>query len=265
MTRHHNRPAPALLESLEPRTLFSASFALLNHPHLLPNGQLMPTNGVASPPRPTNALATVSGVDYSLIARASIVWDDGHITPATLTPGANNTYNLFSARTPLTPGARGVFLGFWQVTKTGKIVNETYSPNHFFVDVNSAKGITFTATAQQPFTGKIGNLRNTIDDAADNQQTPFDLPELDADNNPIPDTYTTLTALVYWGDDSANTRGTLHKNTTTGTWEIWATHTYATPGTYKLAYQLQTAFHAPAGAAIPLPIINISTAIVTAP
>ena len=124
--------------------------------------------------------------------------------------------------------------------------------------------ITFTATAQQPFTGKIGNLRNTLDDAADGQQTPFDLPELDSDNNPIPDTYTTLTALVYWGDESANTRGSLHKNTTTDTWEIWATHTYAQPGTYKLAYQLQTAFHAPAGAAIPLPIINISTAIVTA-
>jgi hypothetical protein len=221
----------------------------------------MPQAGVGAPPRPTNALATISGVDYSLIARAVIVWDDGQFTAATLTPGANNTYNLFSARIPLTPGARGLFLGFWQVSKTGKVVNEAYSPNYFFVDVNSSQGITFTATAHHSFTGKIGGLRNNLDDAADGQQTPFDLPVLDSNGDPIPDTSVTLTAVVYWGDNSAITGGALHKNTGTGHWEISGTHTYAQPGTYKVAYLLQTAYHAPGGAS-PLPIINISTAIV---
>lgn len=265
MTRHRN-PAPALLESLEPRSLFSASFAHVNHPHVLPNGQLMPHAGVGSPVRPTNALATIAGVDTTLKAHALIVWDDGQFTSAALTPGPdNNSYNLFSARRPLTPGARGLFLAFWQVTAAGKVVNTAYSPNFFFVDVNSPLGITFHATSQHSFTGKIGRISDHLDDAADGQQTPFDFPTLDSNGDPIPDTATILTALVYWGDDSANTRGILHKNTSTGFWEIWATHTYARPGTYKLAYQLQTAVHSTAGAFAPLPIINISTAIVTGP
>jgi hypothetical protein len=251
MKRRAPRSARPLLDPLESRTLLSASFSALNHPHLLSDGAAPTATSVANPLDAPGLLATVAGVDFAYAAHATVLWDDGRLVTASLFADGPNRYALSANGAPASPGAHGLFITFWQTTKTGQILNRISTGNYAFVDEHTDNGVSFSGLARQTFSGKIGTLGHIpIDDAADGQQTPVTVPTQYPDG-PAPEGYTTtFNVSIYWGDGSATSHGTLHKNND-GSWDIYGSHTYSAAGNYKILFLLQATANYPPGTVVP--------------
>lgn len=228
---------PRLLESLEPRALLSASFTDLNHPHYLP----LPGN--AQPFMPYFApgsqafLGTVAGMNVALPSHAAVRWDNGQVTTVSFVANTHS-FNLYTIAPRLPNGVHGIIIAFWQTTKAGQLLSTTYASSYVFFDLNTANGLSATATAGQTFNGKVSNIVAVLPDALNGVPAPVTVPTPGATDGST----STFKAIIDWGDGSPASIGTLLKNLA-GKWELWGTHTYARAGTYKIQSYIERTNH----------------------
>jgi hypothetical protein len=224
---------------------------------MISDGGPVPTHHHPITPLDQPALVGIAqGDNHQFPSYAAIRWDDGRVVTLFTIKTDLGELALYASRAPATPGNHGFTIAFWQVSPAGKVVNSAYATSFVTVDQNSLLGTTINGFARQTFSGKIGDLAGDFPDELDGAQTPATAPTPGGSNGQT----TTYKAAIYWGDNTLATLGTLKKNTGTGTWEIWGSHTYTTGGTYKIQYYVATTPPAPAT----VPALTVSTALITA-
>ena len=261
---HHetprNRPRrPLHLETFEARQLLSASVAQTFTPHFAvgqPYGIHAADLGsvaISSDPLPNNMYATVS-------------WDGAAPINAEVGGSFDGNFHVWADLPNKTLGAHSAHVEFWEspTADPDQHLDAASFDTTAIVDANSPDGTTIHATAGQQFSGYIGTLHGAL--------TPQQIAQFNRDY--------TQSISVSWGDSHTSVVGgfatliTLDTSNPTpvpnntdsitlvpnpdGGCDIYATHTYALPGTYHISLN-GSYFDAPGGSGIQLMYITSGT------